>query len=143
MFEETIGAYGPSGDRLLTRLLEVDGGRPHRMTGDDLVHTDYSPGNVLFDDAGQVSGVVDWNFGVARGDRHYALIGLQWGSVGARTIKPQEMAYIEAAVSELGPVLRSRYEAHWATYQVHRSIIERFPVDRIESDLAFAAEVMG
>lgn len=142
-FEETIGGHSLRGRRLLTRLLEVDGGRPARMHGDDLVHTDYSPGNVLFDDAGQVSGVVDWNFGVARGDRHYALIGLQWNSVGVRTIKPEEMTRINSALTVLDPNLRRSYEAHWAAHQVHRSITEGFPTKRIESDLAFAEDVMS
>ncbi|HEY9293719.1 MAG TPA: aminoglycoside phosphotransferase family protein [Microlunatus sp.] len=142
-FEKTIGGYSRRGRRLLTRLLAVDGGRPFRMRGDDLVHTDYSPGNVLFDDAGQVSGVVDWNFGAARGDRRYALVGLQWGSVGTRTIRPLELALIEAAVAQLDARLRSSYQAHWAAHKVHRSISEHFPDDQIESDLAFAEEVMG
>jgi hypothetical protein len=141
-FEETIGRYDSRGRRLLTRLLEVDGGEPLRMFGDDLVHTDYSPGNVLFDSAGQVSGVVDWNFGAARGDRHYALIGLRWGSVGARTIKPDEMARIDAAVAELDRPLRRSYEAHWAAYKLHRSIAERFSDDRIKAALAFAEAIM-
>lgn len=142
-FEETLGRYSQRGRRLLSRLLEVDGGRPLRMRGDDLVHTDYSPGNVLFDDSGQVSGVVDWNFGAARGDRHYALIGLQWGSVGARTIKADELTRIDAALAGLDPGLRRSYEAHWAVYRAHRSIAERFSADRIEADLIFAEEVIG
>jgi aminoglycoside phosphotransferase (APT) family kinase protein len=58
VFEDTIGRLGERGRRLLERLLEVDGGRPSRMQGDDLVHIDYTLGNVLFDDAGNVSGVV-------------------------------------------------------------------------------------
>jgi aminoglycoside phosphotransferase (APT) family kinase protein len=142
-FEDTIGGYGRRGRRILARLLELDGGQPLRMRGDDLVHTDYSPGNVLFDDEGRVSGVVDWNFGAARGDRHYALVGLRWGSVGVRTIRPDEMNRIDAVLAELDPALRRSYEAHWATYQVHRSITEAFPSDRIAADLAFAEEVMS
>lgn len=141
-FEHTIGGFSRRGRRVLTRLLDVDGGQPLRMRGDDLVHTDYSPGNVLFDDAGRVSGVVDWNFGAARGDRHYALVGLQWGSVGRRTVKPGELARIDAVLADLDPATRRSYQAHWAVYGVHRSIVERFSTDRIESDLAFAEEVM-
>ncbi len=142
-FEPTIGEFSRRGRRVLTRLLAVDGGRPFRMRGDDLVHTDYSPGNVLFDDAGQVSGVVDWNFGAARGDRRYALIGLPWGSVGRRTIRPAELAHLDAALADLDPATRRSYEAHWAVYGVHRSIVNGFSTNRIESDLAFAEEVMG
>lgn len=142
-FEHTLGKYSRRGRRLLTRLLDVDGGQPLRMRGDDLVHTDYSPGNVLFDDAGQVSGVVDWNFGAARGDRHYALVGLRWGSAGRRAVKPGEMARIDAAMAILDPATRRSYDAHWIVYHVHRSITEAFSPDRIESDLARAEDIMG
>ncbi|WP_152362047.1 phosphotransferase [Microlunatus speluncae] len=142
-FEDTIGGHSRRGRRLLTRLLAVDGGRPLRLAGDDLVHVDYSPGNVLFDESGRVSGVVDWNFGAARGDRRYALIGLAWGSVGRRTIKAGEQACIDAALAELQPATRRSYEAHWAAYNVHRSIVEGFSADRILSDLAFAEALMS
>lgn len=54
--------------RVLRRIRSVGTGAARKITGDDLVHTDYTYGNVLFDEAGQVSGVVDWNFGVARGE---------------------------------------------------------------------------
>lgn len=142
VFEQTIGAYGPRGRRLLARLLDVDGGQPFRMRGDDLVHVDYSPGNVLFDDDGRITGVVDWNFGVARGDRRFALIGARWGSVSQATIKPAELAAIEAALADLDPHTRRSYEAHWIVHMVHRSIAEGFSAERIESDIAFAEEVL-
>lgn len=142
-FEDTIGRHSRRGRQLLARLLEVDGGRPFRMRGDDLVHTDYSPGNVLFDDSGRVSGVVDWNFGAARGDRRYALIGLRWTSVGRSTVGPEELTRVDAALADLEPATRRSYEAHWAVYHVHRAITEGFSTDRIESDLAFAEDVMS
>lgn len=143
VFEQTIGVYGRRGRRLLARLLDVDGGQPFRMRGDDLVHVDYSPGNVLFDDDGRVTGVVDWNFGAARGDRRYALIGLRWGSVGRSAIKPAERAVIDAVLAELEPNTRRSYEAHWIVHMAHRSIVEGFSSERIESDLAFAEEILG
>ncbi|GAB3739748.1 phosphotransferase [Microlunatus parietis] len=143
VFEDTIGGYGTRGRRLLARLLEVDSGRPLRMHGDDLVHTDYSPGNVLFDDSGQVSGIVDWNFGVARGDRHYALVGLPWGSIGRSTIKPAEQRAIDAVLGRLESVTLRSYQAHHAVHRVHRSITEGFARQRIEADLGFAEEIMS
>jgi aminoglycoside phosphotransferase (APT) family kinase protein len=142
-FEATIGGLGERGRRALARLLELDGGHPLRMGGDDLVHTDYSPGNVLFDESGQVSGVVDWNFGAARGDRRYALIGWRWGSIGQRTVGTAESLQIDAALAGLDPATRRSYEAHWALFRVHRSIAQGFPSDRIDSELAFAEDVMG
>lgn len=142
-FEHTIGHLGERGRRLLARLLEVDGGRPHRMRGDDLVHVDYTPGNVLFDDAGRVSGVVDWNSGVVRGDRRYALLGVRRGSVGQKTVGPRELDQIEAELADLDPATRRSYEAHWVVDQVHESIVKGFSPERIEADVARAEDALA
>jgi hypothetical protein len=53
--------------RLLHRIYEIGEEEPHEMSGDDLVHPDYTFGNVLYDDRGRVSGLVDWNWGIGRG----------------------------------------------------------------------------
>lgn len=142
VFDDTIGRLGERGRRLLARLLEVDGGRPFRMQGDDLVHTDYTPGNVLFDDAGEVSGVVDWNAGAVRGDRYYALIGLHWGSVGRRTVGVEEFKQVEEKLAGLSPATRRSYEAHWMVDLVHESILKGFPPQRIEDDLGRAEKTI-
>ncbi|HEY6737507.1 MAG TPA: aminoglycoside phosphotransferase family protein [Actinopolymorphaceae bacterium] len=142
-FEYTIGRLGPRGRRLLDRLLQIDGGKPFRMRGDDLVHVDYSPGNVLFDDMGRVTGVVDWNMGVARGDRRYALVGLSWTSVGRSTVPAAELALIDEALADLDPEVRRSYEAHRVVQHVHSSISKGFPEKRIRSDLEFAEEMLG
>jgi aminoglycoside phosphotransferase (APT) family kinase protein len=44
--------------------------------GDDLVHTDLTVANTLFDTDGRITGLIDWNYGVSRGDRHYGLAKL-------------------------------------------------------------------
>lgn len=138
-FERTVGQLGERGRRLLARLLEIDGGRPFRMQGDDLVHTDYTPGNVLFDAAGNVTGVVDWNAGAARGDRHYALLGIYWGS-GATA---HDLHQIETALAHLTPATRRSYEAHWMVDKLHESILKRFPPARIATDLTHAEQTLG
>ncbi|MGW7681686.1 phosphotransferase [Kribbella sp. NPDC054772] len=138
-FGHTVGRLGERGRRLLERLLAVDGGRPFRMQGDDLVHTDYTPGNVLFDAAGNVTGVVDWNAGASRGDRHYALLGLQWGSSGETAGAHQ----VEAELATLTPATRRTYEAHWMIDKLHDSILKAFPPDRIETDLIQAEQTLG
>jgi aminoglycoside phosphotransferase (APT) family kinase protein len=54
-----------------------DVGRDHPdMTGDDLTHMDFHPGNVLVD-GGRVTGVIDWD-GACRGDRHFDLVTLRF-----------------------------------------------------------------
>jgi aminoglycoside phosphotransferase (APT) family kinase protein len=142
-FERTIGHLGERGRQLLKRLLDVDGGRPFRMQGEDLVHTDYSPGNVLFDDDGRVSGVVDWNSGAVRGDRRYALLGLRWGSVGRKTVGARELDQIEAELANLDPATRRSYEAHWVVDQVHESIVKGFSPERVEADVVRAEQALG
>lgn len=142
-FEQTIGEQGAVGRRLLDHLLDADGGAPVRMQGDDLVHTDYSVGNVLFDDSGRVTAVVDWNTGVARGDRRYALIGLKWRSVDRWTMPAEQLSLIEETVTDLDPSMRRSYEAHWWVHRAHMSIVKGFRAEQIAKDLAAAADAIG
>lgn len=44
--------------------------------GDDLLHSDLTVPNMLFDDHGRITGVIDWNYGAKRGDRRYGLVKL-------------------------------------------------------------------
>lgn len=67
--------------------------------GSDLVHTDYIPDNVLYDENGRVTGIVDWNFGVARGDRHFALIKLRNDLDNRANVEPE-------AIQRLDEILR-------------------------------------
>ncbi len=61
--------------RLLQRIREIGESAPAEVAGDDLLHPDLTIGNILYD-AGQVTGIVDWNWGVRRGDRRFALLGI-------------------------------------------------------------------
>jgi aminoglycoside phosphotransferase (APT) family kinase protein len=112
------------------------------MTGADVVHTDYSLGNVLWDEHGQISGIVDWNFGVARGDRRFALLGMRFHlATEGDQVEGQHLAIdrlddILAATIE--PALLRIYRAHWAVHRVHWSIHNTFSPERIEHDLRFA-----
>lgn len=47
------------------------------LPGDDAVHLDFQPGNILTD-AGRITGVVDWD-GAGRGDRRLDLVTLRFG----------------------------------------------------------------
>lgn len=142
-FEYTIGAQGEPGRRLLNQLLDADGGAPMRMDGDDLVHTDYSVGNVLFDESGHVTAVVDWNTGVARGDRRYALIGLKWRSVDRSTMPADQLSLIEHTMTDLDPSIRRSYEAHWWVHRAHLSIAKGFPAGKIVKDLTAASDALA
>lgn len=74
---ELLERYSDRTRRMLRRIRQLGAEPPLEMIGSDLLHLDFARGNVLFDERGQVSGVVDWNLGVARGDRRLALACLR------------------------------------------------------------------
>ena len=87
------------------------------MSGNDLVHPDYTFGNVLYDDRGQVSGVVDWNWGVGRGDCHLALvriyIDLFWSMVYPGSVHESAFTRLDEVVEErIDPRVLRMYWAH-------------------------------
>jgi hypothetical protein len=70
---EPVRTHSARAAALLTwaRSLDTD-----VLPGDDLVHVDYHPGNVLVD-RGRISGIVDWD-GAGRGDRRFDLVTLRY-----------------------------------------------------------------
>ncbi|MBM7785494.1 phosphotransferase [Tenggerimyces flavus] len=103
--------------RLLHAIHEIGDEEPHEMSGDDLVHPDYTFGNVLYDDRQHVSGVVDWNWGVSRGDRHLALvriyIDLFWSTLYPGSVDQSASARLDEVVEELiDPHVLRMYWAH-------------------------------
>jgi hypothetical protein len=70
---EPVAAYSARAAALLAwaRSLDAD-----VLPGDDLVHLDFHPGNVLVH-RGRISGVVDWD-GAGRGDRRLDLVTLRY-----------------------------------------------------------------
>lgn len=141
VWEQTLGGYDGHTRQLLRLIRVLDGTVPYEMGGDDLVHTDYTFGNILFDDSGRVSGIVDWNHGVGRGDRRYALLALRLGSVGRR-LRPAASARVEEHLSRLDPELLRIYQAHWLVHAVHESIRKGFSGGRIQADAEAAEEFL-
>jgi aminoglycoside phosphotransferase (APT) family kinase protein len=139
-WEETLGKYSDRTRRVLERLYEIDGGELYAMTGDDLIHTDYSLGNLLFDEQGEISGIVDWNFGADRGDRRFALLGMRGYLAGdglwheGHDEASDRLEEVLATMIE--PDLLRTYLAHRAVSALHGSIkgFQHRP-DRIERDL--------
>jgi aminoglycoside phosphotransferase (APT) family kinase protein len=110
--------------RLLGAIHEVYDNGPHAMIGDDLLHPDYTLGNVLYDNQGNVSGVVDWNWGVLRGDRHFALvkiyIDLCWMTLSPRGPARSAFNRLDEVVDELiSPPLLRMYWSHITVNQLH------------------------
>jgi aminoglycoside/choline kinase family phosphotransferase len=74
---EPLRRYDRRTARLLDAIEEIGAALPEHLTGDDLVHMDFHPENVLVDAAGEVTGVVDWD-AINRGDGDFDLITLRF-----------------------------------------------------------------
>lgn len=73
----SLRAYDSRTRRLLDQVEEIGRAFPDTLEGDDLVHTDFHPENVLVDEAGTVTGVIDWD-GATRGDADFDLVTLRF-----------------------------------------------------------------
>jgi aminoglycoside phosphotransferase (APT) family kinase protein len=72
-----MAAYSRRTARLLAVIEQAGRAVPERLPGDDLVHFDFHPENVLVDGEGSVTGVVDWD-GAARSDGALDLMTLRF-----------------------------------------------------------------
>ena len=72
---ETLAQHSFRSRRLLERIEEIGASEPNELTETDLLHADYTLGNVLFK-SGEISGIEDR--GLLRGDRRFALVGLRF-----------------------------------------------------------------
>jgi hypothetical protein len=89
------------------------------LPGDDLVHVDYHPGNVLTSDTGTITGVVDWD-GAGRGTRAFDLVTLLfYVQRHAPALAPPLVA--EAVTLTSPPVLEACW-AHMSLRQVDWSL---------------------
>jgi hypothetical protein len=102
-------------DRRTTRLLdwvhEVGAATPE-ITGDDLVHFDYHPFNVLVDD-GRITGVIDWD-GADRYDGRFDLVTLQFH---LKRWNPSATGSVDDAVKAIPA---DRYRAFWASMSLRQ-----------------------
>lgn len=85
--------------------------------GDDLVHLDLHPGNVLTE-GGRITGVVDWD-GAGRGDRHFDLVTLLFNLTGTA---PHLAPIVADRLTGVHPDRRRAYWAHMSLRQVDWSI---------------------
>jgi hypothetical protein len=107
-------------DRRTARLLDwvhQVGAEGTAMIGDDLVHLDFQPGNVLVVD-GQLTGVIDWD-GAGRGDRHFDLTTLRF-YLSAHA--PRLLGPVDDRLAGISPHRRRAYWAHLSLRQVDWSI---------------------
>ncbi len=123
---EVLAGHSDRSRRILAAIRTVGRELPGEPTGDDLVHIDLTPPNLLFDEAGVITGVVDWNLGAYRGDRHLALVksrfDLEW-ALQSEEPSPGSVAAAERLDQVLAERVEEsdlrRYWAHRMLYQLH------------------------
>lgn len=137
----------PDGSRIIDRLTTLAETTPAEMdTGQDLVHTDLSAANVLLDDHGQATGIVDWNLGAYRGDRCFALITMRFDRewfLRRPDATPLERASADRLdkiiADRISPATQRIYWAQWTLHQLEWLIQRRAYAD-LDWQLRFAAD---
>ncbi|GAB2572117.1 hypothetical protein Aab01nite_03630 [Paractinoplanes abujensis] len=103
---QPLAGHSPRTAALLTRIHDI-GAAGTVMAGDDLVHHDFHPGNVLVDDHGRITGLIDWD-GATRGDRLFDLVTLRFVLTGSH---PALLGPIDERLTTMPA---HRYNAYWA-----------------------------
>lgn len=128
---ESLARYSDRTRRLLDWVHSVGADTEIDMVGDDLVHLDFHPGNVLVDGSGAITGIIDWD-GIARGDHRFALVTLKWAITDNRDwpgphapfrTDPDTAAWLSELVDDvLDPGTFRRYWAHMSLRMVDWAI---------------------
>jgi aminoglycoside phosphotransferase (APT) family kinase protein len=134
---ESLERYDDRTRLLLGWVHEVGRSAPEpAMRGDDMVHLDYHTGNLLTDDAGRITGIVDWD-GIGRGDRRFGLVTLRFDAWGRRLPDDDQAWFDELLESVLDPSMLRVYWAAMSLRQVDWSIRHHTPA-AVEHWLALA-----
>jgi hypothetical protein len=144
----SLAQYDDRTRRLLGLIRRIGFESPATLSGTDLVHLDFTTGNVLVDRTGAVTGVLDWD-GVGRGDHRFALVTLRF-DLSAPEAAPRRDAQDRSARSAaarwldarldgvLDPATLRTYWAHMGLRQVDWAIRHHGP-DEIDRWLTVAA----
>ncbi|GAB3748016.1 phosphotransferase family protein [Microlunatus parietis] len=125
---ESLERYDPRTRRLLGRVREIGRTGPNVIMGDDLVHLDYHAGNILVEDAGVITGIIDWD-AAARGDRWFSLETLSQCVIRAGRAPESQHRLRELIEAAVPPDRLRSYRAHLALRQVDWSIRHHGPAD--------------
>ena len=132
---QTLAQYDDRTRRLLDLVRRIGTASPHRMAGDDLVHMDFHPGNVLVDRTGAVTGIVDWD-GAGRGDHRFALVTLRFDlavpgiDAQDRSARSAAARWLDNRIDDLFDEATLRaYWAHMGLRQVDWAIRHHGPDD--------------
>lgn len=125
---ESLALHSVRSRRLLAWIREVGTAEPSRMAGEDLVHLDFHPGNVLVDPAGRIAGIVDWD-GIGRGDRRFGLVTLRFG-LSSQAADPATAAWLDGVLAErIEPDLLRLYWAAMSLREVDWAIRHHGPAE--------------
>jgi aminoglycoside phosphotransferase (APT) family kinase protein len=99
---------------------------PRCLSGDDAVHCDYHPGNILTSH-GHITGVIDWD-GATRGDRRLDLVTLRFG-IHATPADPAATAHLDQLLDNLPPHVLTPLWAHMSLRMTDWAIRHFTPSD--------------
>lgn len=125
---ESLRRYSDRSRQLLDRIHEIGRLPAARMTGADLVHLDFHPGNILTDAAGSITGIVDWD-GIGRGDRRFALVTLCFDLSAPDRDRRLAETFDAAVRDRIEPETRRAYAAHMGLRMVDWAIRHFEPAD--------------
>jgi hypothetical protein len=131
----SLAEYDERTRRLLALIRRIGSESPSAMSGDDLVHLDFTTGNVLVDRTGAVTGVVDWD-GLGRGDHRFALVTLRFDLAAPardaqdRSARAAAARWLDARLDAvLDPATLRMYWAHMGLRLVDWAIRHHGPDD--------------
>ncbi|WP_158602887.1 phosphotransferase family protein [Jiangella rhizosphaerae] len=134
---ESLDRYDARTRRLLGQVRAV-GREVDVLAGDDLVHLDFHPGNILVDAAGLITGVVDWD-GWGRGDRWFSLEVLAFDLAWRRADVSVRDLLDELIAAAVDPSRLRAYRAHLSLRQVDWAIRHHGPGE-VDAWLAIVAD---
>lgn len=137
---ETLERHSSRTRGLLTRIREI-GADGRSEDGRDLVHLDFHCGNILVDQTGRLTGVVDWD-GYGRGDRRLALVTFFFDLAHSRRFRPDRYLVTDSGgildrLAEANPEDVRRWWAHMSLRQVDWTIRHDHPPAEVEHYLDF------
>jgi aminoglycoside phosphotransferase (APT) family kinase protein len=126
---EVLEAHSPRSRRVLEQILRIDRRALPETIEIDLLHVDLTAANVLFDENDRATGVVDWNLGAYRGDRHFALVQTgfdrEWfvQSPDADPVENAAAAHLDEILTDrITPSTLRTYWAQWMLHHLSRAI---------------------
>lgn len=133
---EPLRRHSPATAALERRISALADGHPDTLPGDDAVHYDFHPGNLLAD-GDRLTGVVDWD-GAGRGDRRLDLVTLRFG-LHAREVEPGVAERLDAILDTVPEAVLRPAWAHMSLRMVDWAI-RHHTAGEVEEWLAVARQ---